>query len=129
VPWTDGSPLADELIGPDTVVPIAESASGSVFLKGETKVWNREDLVAVGSSVLMRMLELGIQSFCSIPLITRKGKLGTLNLGSATDHAFAPQDICFLKQVAACIYWGHQQTSHLESRIQKMGISRGDCAN
>ena len=47
------------------------------------------------------MLELGIQSFCSIPLITRKGKLGTLNLGSAADHAFAPQDISFLKQVAA----------------------------
>ena len=95
------SPLADELIGPDTVVPIAESASGSVFLKGEAKVSNREDLVAVGSPVVRRMLDLGIQSFCSIPLITRKGKLGTLNLGSATDHAFAPQDISFLKQVAA----------------------------
>ncbi|HXM23282.1 MAG TPA: sigma 54-interacting transcriptional regulator [Terriglobales bacterium] len=95
------SPLADEMIGPDTVVPIADSASGSVFLKGEAKVCNREDLVAVGSPAVMRMLELGLQSFCSIPLITRKGKLGTLNLGSATDHAFAPQDISFLKQVAA----------------------------
>jgi len=93
--------LADELIGPDTVVPLAESASGSVFLKGETKVSNREDLVAVGSPLVMRMLELGIESFCSIPLITRTGKLGTLNLGSASDHAFAPQDISFLKQVAA----------------------------
>jgi formate hydrogenlyase transcriptional activator len=95
------SPLADELIGPETVVPIAESASGTFFLNGETKVYNREDLVAVGSPVMMRMLELGIQSFASIPLITRKGKLGTLNLGSATDHAFARQDISFLKQVAA----------------------------
>jgi formate hydrogenlyase transcriptional activator len=95
------SPLADELIGPDTVVPIAESASGAVFLKGETKVSNREDLVAIGSPVVRRMLDLGIQSFCSIPLMTRKGKLGTLNLGSASDRAFAPQDISFLKQVAA----------------------------
>ena len=55
----------------------------------------------MGSPMVTRMLELGIQSFCSIPLITRKGKLGTLNLGSATDGAFAPQDISFLKQVAA----------------------------
>jgi formate hydrogenlyase transcriptional activator len=47
------------------------------------------------------MLDLGIQSFCSIPLITRKGKLGTLNLGSVDNHAFAPPDISFLKQVAA----------------------------
>src|SRR5271170_3389879 len=95
------SPLGDELISPEMVVPIAESASGLVFLKGETKVCNREDLVAIGSPLVRRMLEVGIQSFCSVPLITRKGKLGTLNLGSTTDHAFAPQDISFLKQVAA----------------------------
>jgi formate hydrogenlyase transcriptional activator len=95
------SPLADDLIGPDTVVPLAESASGAAFLRGETKVSNRADLVAAGSPVMMRMLELGIQSFCSIPLITRKGKLGTLNLGSVDDHAFASQHISFLKQVAA----------------------------
>ena len=95
------SPLGEELITPETVLPIAESAAGLVFQKGETKVCNREDLVAMGSPMVTRMLELGIQSFCSIPLITRKGKLGTLNLGSATDGAFAPQDISFLKQVAA----------------------------
>jgi formate hydrogenlyase transcriptional activator len=95
------SPLADELIGPDTVVPLAELPSGTGFLKGETKVSNRTDLVATGSPIVMRLLEMGIQSFCSIPLITRKGKLGTLNLGCVDDHAFAPQDISFLKQVAA----------------------------
>ena len=95
------SPFADELIAPDTVVPIAESAAGPAFLKGEIKVCNREELVAVGSPVMKRIVELGIQSFCSIPLITRKGKLGTLNMGCATNHAFAPQDISFLKQVAA----------------------------
>ena len=95
------SPFGDELIAPDTVVPIADSATGSAFLKGEIKVCNREELVAVGSPVMKRMVKLGIQSFCSIPLITRKGKLGTLNLGSATAQAFAPQDVNFLKQVAA----------------------------
>jgi len=95
------SPLGEEFISPETVIPIAESAAGSVFQKGETKVCNREDLVAMDSPIVTRMLELGIQSFCSIPLMTRKGKLGTLNLGSATDGAFAPQDISFLKQVAA----------------------------
>jgi formate hydrogenlyase transcriptional activator len=82
-------------------VPVAESASGSFFLTGETKVCNREELAAAGSPAVKRLMELGIQSFCAIPLITRKGKLGTLNLGSATDRAFAPQDVSFLKQVAA----------------------------
>jgi formate hydrogenlyase transcriptional activator len=93
--------LADELAASDTVVPVADSAAGAAFLKGETTVSTREDLVAVGSPRVKRLLELGIRSFCSIPLITRKGKLGTLNLGSTADHAFAPQDISFLKQVAA----------------------------
>jgi len=95
------SPFGDELIAPDTIVPIAESAGGVAFLKGETKVCNRKELVEVDSPVMRRMVDLGIQSFCSTPLITRKGKLGTLNLGSMTDHAFAPQDVTFLKQVAA----------------------------
>jgi formate hydrogenlyase transcriptional activator len=95
------SPLADEIIGSDTVVPIAESVSGRALLKGEPIIREREDLMSVGSPAVMRMLELGIQSFCSIPLITRTGKLGTLNLGSTANHAFAPQDISFLKQVAA----------------------------
>jgi formate hydrogenlyase transcriptional activator len=95
------SPLADALIGPGVVVPIAESACGTGFLKGETKVCNQADLAAIGTPVVMRLLDLGIQSFCAIPLITRKGKLGTLNLGSASDHAFDSQDISFLKQVAA----------------------------
>jgi formate hydrogenlyase transcriptional activator len=99
--YAQDSLRADELVGHDTVVPIAESASGCVFLKGEATVCNREDLVAIGTLDVRRMLDLGIRSFCSVPLIARKGKLGTLNMGSATDHAFGPQDISFLKQVAA----------------------------
>ena len=41
------SPLADELIGPEMVVSAAEPASATGFLKGETKVSNREDLAQV----------------------------------------------------------------------------------
>ena len=47
------------------------------------------------------MLEHGIESLCCIPLTTRKGELGTLNLASREAHAFAPPDIGFLQQVAA----------------------------
>jgi len=95
------SPFADDVIGADTVVPISESASGEALRQGEAIIHGREDLMLLRNSVVTRMLDLGIQSFCAIPLITRKGKLGTLNLGSTGDHAFAPHDISFLKQVAA----------------------------
>ncbi len=44
------------------------------------------------------MLERGIQSLCCIPLTTRKGELGTLNLASQDANAFAAKDIGFLEQ-------------------------------
>ena len=47
------------------------------------------------------MLEYGIESLCCIPLTTRKGELGTLNLASRDARAFAPRDIGFLQQIAA----------------------------
>jgi formate hydrogenlyase transcriptional activator len=95
------SPFADEIIGPDTVVSLSESISGMALVKGEAIIRDRESLMSLRSPVVARMVERGIQSFCSVPLITRKGKLGTLNLASAADNAFTPQDISFLKQVAA----------------------------
>lgn len=95
------SPIADEVIGREMVLPVTESASGTGFLKGEVTVSSRDELVAMSSPIVTRMVEFGIQSFCSVPLITRKGKLGTLNLGSTMDHAFASHDVSFLKQVAA----------------------------
>ena len=95
------SAFKDESITPDAIVPIGESVAGSAFVSGEAAVCHGEELRADGSPVFRRMVELGMQSFCSIPLMTRKGKLGTLNLGSMTARAFVPRDISFLKQVGA----------------------------
>jgi len=95
------STFTDKSITPDTVVPIGDSVAGCAFVKCEAAVCNREELRADGSPVIRGMVELGMQSFCAIPLMTRKGKLGTLNLGSLTARAFGAQEISFLKQVAA----------------------------
>jgi formate hydrogenlyase transcriptional activator len=57
--------------------------------------------MGIQSSFVSQMLEHGIQSLCCIPLTTRKGELGTLNLASREERAFAPQDVGFLQQVAA----------------------------
>jgi formate hydrogenlyase transcriptional activator len=98
--YASDSPLAADLIAQDTI-PIAGSISEPVLLNGEARICTREDLVTAGSPLARRLVEEGIQSVCSIPLITRKGTLGTLNLGSTEENAFAPPDISFLKQVAA----------------------------
>jgi formate hydrogenlyase transcriptional activator len=95
------SSLAEEVIGADTIVPLAESVSGVALLRGEAIIRDRQNLMSLKSPAVIRMLEQGIQSLVSVPLITRNGKLGTLSLGSLADDAFASQDISFLKQVAA----------------------------
>ena len=70
-------------------------------MERETKIFTREDLLGIQSSFVSQMLEHGIESLCCIPLTTRKGELGTLNLASREERAFAPQDVGFLQQVAA----------------------------
>ncbi len=93
-----GSPRSRQVIELDTRLPLVEPLCGPSFLHGEPEIFNRQELA--GSSLGTRMLAEGIQSLCCVPIIHRKGSLGTLNLGSTGDNAFDHEDISFLKQVA-----------------------------
>jgi formate hydrogenlyase transcriptional activator len=95
------SPLTKGLVGLDTTLPVKETPAGHALLERETKIFSKEDLSGIQSSYVNQMLEQGIQSLCCIPLITRKGELGTLNLGSTQENAFEFHDISLLQQVAA----------------------------
>jgi len=95
------SSLAASMIGENTVISVRESLAGQAFLRKETRVFTREDMAALHSDFLDGMLEAGICSFCSVPLVTRNGVLGTLNLASREQGAFLSQDIDFLQQAAA----------------------------
>jgi formate hydrogenlyase transcriptional activator len=94
------SPLTKGLVGDDIAFSVEETSAESL-LKRETKIFTREELVRVESRFVSHVLDQGIQSLCCIPLVTRKGVLGTLNLGSKRDNAFVGQDFDFLNQVAA----------------------------
>lgn len=95
------SPLTTGLIGRDTTLPVKDTPAGRALMERETKIFTREDLMGIQSSFVDEMLEQGIESLCCIPLTTRKGELGTLNLASKQTNAFATPDIGFLRQVAA----------------------------
>ena len=95
------SPLTAGLADADSTVPVKETPAGHALMERETKIFSREDLLGIQSSFVTQMLERGIQSLCCIPLTTRKGELGTLNLASQDAHAFAAKDIGFLSQLAA----------------------------
>jgi formate hydrogenlyase transcriptional activator len=95
------SPLTTGLAGVDSTVPVRETPAGHALRERKTKIFTRDELKGMPSSFVTQMLEQGIQSLCCIPLTTRKGELGTLNLASRDGHAFAASDIGFLEQVAA----------------------------
>ncbi len=95
------SPLTEGLAGLDSTLPVKDTPAGRALLERETKIFAREDLMGIQSHYVSQMLEHGIQSLCCIPLTTRKGELGTLNLASKEENAFAPPDVGFLEQVAA----------------------------
>jgi formate hydrogenlyase transcriptional activator len=95
------SPLTTGLADEDSTVPIEDTPAGHALLLRRTKIFTRENLLEIQSGFVAQMLERGIQSLCCIPLTTRKGELGTLNLASQDAQAFASRDIGFLEQVAA----------------------------
>jgi formate hydrogenlyase transcriptional activator len=94
------SPLTAGLAGWDTTLPVKDTPAGHALIERETKIFAREDLMGIQSRFVSQMLEHGIESLCCIPLTTRQGELGTLNLASKEANAFAPPDIGFLEQVA-----------------------------
>jgi len=98
------SRFAEELTDSDTVVPMSEAAYSPVFLHGEARFHNRDQLASSNSPVLQQLLATGIQSVCLLPLISkRKGTLGILHLGRERDDILDAEDVAFLQQVAAQI--------------------------
>lgn len=82
------------------VLPVREAPAGHAFLQRETKIFSHEDLIGAQSGFVSKMLGQGIRSLCCIPLVTRKGTLGTLNLASTEEDAFTSPYIDLLQQVA-----------------------------
>ncbi len=95
------SGLAAALHTRATPIPITEMLAGQALLEREIKIFSSEDLGGARSKYVSQLVEHGIQSLCCVPLITRKGEVGTLNLASTQKDAFKSQDLGILQQVAA----------------------------
>ncbi len=95
------SPLTQGLAGIDTTLPVKDTPAGHALTERATKIFSREDLLGIQSKFVNEMLKHGIESLCCIPLTTRKGELGTLNLASKEPNAFTDPDVGFLEKVAA----------------------------
>ncbi len=97
-------PLATGLMGGEIMLSFSDAIPCMRAFQGnEVKVFTQGDLAGMDSTFANGILEQGIKTLCCIPLVTRNGILGTLNLASREDNAFMLQDLSFLKQVAGQI--------------------------
>src|SRR5260221_494921 len=84
-----------------TELSLKESGPGRAFLERETKIYGREQLIALRSTLIENID--GVQWLCSIPSLTRKGAVGTINFARTDMDAYSVQDISLLKQIAGQI--------------------------
>jgi formate hydrogenlyase transcriptional activator len=84
-------------------LPVSECMLGQSMLAGKLGAVSEEQLKALPFSSAERILQHGLKSVCSVPLITPKGPLGALGLGCRDDRAFSPEDLALLRDAAGSI--------------------------
>jgi formate hydrogenlyase transcriptional activator len=80
----------------------AQSPSCQAITTGKPAIFWESDLreMATASPIAQELLDRGVKSFCSIPLLSHNRALGALNVGRRSDAGFSPEDIELLCQVA-----------------------------
>jgi formate hydrogenlyase transcriptional activator len=76
-----------------------DSPAAGAMRTRQPLLWNREDAERFPSEIVRRLLAEGLQSAVCIPLLRGDRVLGTLNVASMRDAAFAPQDVELLTQI------------------------------
>ena len=83
------------------VIPLDKTAAGVTFQRGVAGVFSRAELERLGWEGAAALKAEGIESMCCVPLMTRKGKLGTLFVASTRPDAFSDSDVMLLGRTSA----------------------------
>jgi formate hydrogenlyase transcriptional activator len=94
----EGNPA---IIPQGATAALEETPAGRAVETRRPAVLDARELAGFKSPLAQRLAQAGLRSLCCIPLITRNRVLGTLNVGSMKENAFAPSDVDFLSQVAS----------------------------
>jgi formate hydrogenlyase transcriptional activator len=80
----------------------AKSPSGIAMDTRKPAVFTQADLKKMCREwpTAQRLLDRGVKTFCSVPLLSHDRALGALNVGRDREDAFSPEDIELLSEVA-----------------------------
>ena len=93
-------PSGTGAIHQDAVVPLDRSIAGEVFRTRQGRVLSRDEAAATSPATGDIMAREGLLSLCSMPLVSHRDVLGTLNLGSRRADFFRESDRPFFAQAA-----------------------------
>ncbi len=109
-----GTAEADR-IPPGLEVPVAESFSGTVFTTQEPVVVRSPEDAGRFPQSQSLVRQIGVQSFCMLPLTTIVRRLGAIGFGSLRPFAFGDSELEFLEQVARQVAVAVDNVLHDES--------------
>src|SRR6267378_6438503 len=89
-------PLSDKSVHEESLVPIDEDVSGTVFRTGKLWCGSIQEARRLG---MKYTLHAEVGTLCILPLVSRGRVLGTFGVVKYQDNAF-PGDIAFLSQIA-----------------------------
>jgi formate hydrogenlyase transcriptional activator len=98
---------------------------GKALLERQPLIFTKDEMLRFPSESTDHLLAEGLKSLCCVPLLRPKGPVGVLVLGSTRAHAFKPDDLTLLNQVAAqlAIAIEHAQIVHevelLRNRLEQ----------
>jgi formate hydrogenlyase transcriptional activator len=90
---------SSDVVEPDIALTLDGSAAGVTFRTGVARVFRKEDLDRLFKDG-PPLLPPSLLSLCCVPLVTRRGTLGTLNLASLDADAFPVHELELLKQIS-----------------------------
>ena len=91
----------ESFIEEGTMEESTESPSCLAINTGKAALFREHDLkeMALSSPCAQNLLDRGVKSFCSLPLLAHKRALGALNVGRRRDDGFTSEDVELLSQV------------------------------
>jgi formate hydrogenlyase transcriptional activator len=94
--------MNESFVEEGTIEESTESPSCLAINTGKAALFTEQDLkdMANSSPCAQDLLERGVKSFCSLPLLAHQRTLGALNVGRRRNDGFTSEDIDLLSKVA-----------------------------
>ena len=82
---------------------LEETTSAEAIRNRRVSFLDEEDVASMGGPVSVMLMQEGIRSVCSLPLISKDQVLGALNLGSKQKNGFSREKAAYLLEIAGPI--------------------------